>query len=303
MSALGNNEKAFLVGDNPFHQISHLSQDRTKTRSKAVASPESAAQLILSSVENGANGFMFSVSKTTLSILAALRELGQIDRLELYPIMPYAYEYVQLATQVGGISGLAKSFGKQVFFSMNLSAMWNGLIAALRMDPVSFMKAYLSYEVGRIRSVAGKDSHIRALVLHEVITDMALGLKMEWFFKAYAEYVSRHGFLPGFNTCNFAFLVNRFRDWDINVSNMVIAAPFNKIGFQMCPSRTECESALAGLSEPVLIAISILAAGYLQLPQAVAYIAALPNIKGVAVGISKEKHASETFGILKKMLI
>ena len=300
--ALENNEKALLVGDNPFHHISHLSQDRAKARSKAVASPESAAQLILSSVENGANGFMFSVSRTTLSILAALRDLGQIDRLDLYPIMPYAYEYVQLATQVGGIPGLAKSFGKQVIFSMNLSAMWNGLRAVLRMDPVSFMKAYLSYEVGRIRSAAGKDSHIKTLVLHEVITDMALGLKMDWFFKAYFDYASKLGFVPGFNTCNFTYLVNSLRDWEIDISDVTIAAPFNRVGFQMCPSREECEKTLQGLQKPVVVAISVLAAGYLRVPEAVDYVAGLPNIKGVAVGVSKEEHAREVFRILKEKI-
>jgi hypothetical protein len=44
-----------------------------------------------------------------------------------------------------------------------------------------------------------------------------------------------------------------------------------------------------------LIAISILAAGYLKLDDAMEYIASLPNVKGAAVGVSKEKHARETF--------
>jgi hypothetical protein len=37
-----------------------------------------------------------------------------------------------------------------------------------------------------------------------------------------------------------------------------------------------------------------LAAGYLMLEEAVDYIACLPNIKGVAIFASKEKHAVET---------
>ena len=66
----------------------------------------------------------------------------------------------------------------------------------------------------------------------------------------------------------------------------------------MNPSRDESERALRSLDGPFLIAISILGAGYLRLDEAVQYVASLPNLKGTAVGISKEKHAEETFRFL-----
>jgi len=50
------------------------------------------------------------------------------------------------------------------------------------------------------------------------------------------------------------------------------------------------------------LAISILAAGYLSPSDAISYVATLPNVKGVAVGVSKEKHARETFRLLKEKL-
>jgi predicted aldo/keto reductase-like oxidoreductase len=68
----------------------------------------------------------------------------------------------------------------------------------------------------------------------------------------------------------------------------------------MTPSRIECEKVLELLPKPNVIAISILAAGYLKLEEAIEYVKNLPNIKGVAVGVSKEKHANETFKILKE---
>ena len=43
-------------------------------------------------------------------------------------------------------------------------------------------------------------------------------------------------------------------------------------------------------------------AGYLNPSEAIDYVATLPNIKGVAVGVSKEKHARETFRLLKERL-
>ena len=107
---------------------------------------------------------------------------------------------------------------------------------------------------------------------------------------------------PGFNTGNFAFLVRKFREWNISLKDAVIAAPFNKVGFQMVPSKEQCEKALADMPKPNVLAISIMAAGYLKPAEAVSYIANLPNIKGVAVGVSKEKHAKETFMLLKEKI-
>ena len=102
-----------LVGDNAFHGISHLSQQRARERSirDNPSNVEYATQLVKLSLQNGATGFMFSVSDTTLSILKAL---DNDEKPDLYAIMPYAYEYVRLATKVGGISGLAKQISRQI---------------------------------------------------------------------------------------------------------------------------------------------------------------------------------------------
>jgi len=291
-------EKLLLVGDNPFHNISHLSQDRTKLRDRSVVDPSCAAGLVMTSLDNGANGFMFSVSETTLSILERIRDAGRIEDMSLLAIVPYAYEYVRLAAQTGGIVGLAKVFSKRLASSGRFKAIAVGAGGLLRANPTSLLEAYLSYEIGRTRSSAGKHAKIKSMLLHEVIVDMALALNLEWLFRAYIDFMIKQKFTPGFNTCNFAYLVDKFRNWDIDLTRMIVAAPFNKIGFQMNPSRDESERALRSLDGPFLIAISILGAGYLRLDEAVQYVASLPNLKGTAVGISKEKHAEETFRFL-----
>lgn len=294
---------ALLVGDNPFHSVSHLSQDRTRLREKSVVVPERAANLIVSAVENGANGFMFSVSETTLSILRILKEKGEIERVSLYPIVPYAYEYVKLSTQVSGITGLTKKVARQIIGSGDLRAMATGLIGFLMTDPSRLLKTYLAYEIGRIRSSAGKKARLDSIILHEVVTDLALALNQDLLFKASVDYMLKQGITPGFNTVNFAYLVDKFRDWNIDLSGLTIVSPFNKVGFQMAPSKMECERALKDLPEPIAVAISILASGYLRPEEAVEYVAALPNIKGVAVGVSKESHARDTFRLLNERLL
>jgi hypothetical protein len=297
-----NTKKALLIGDNPFHQISHLSQERSRARGNAVLTSENAATLVHTALNSGANGFMFSVSDTTLSILRLIHEKEEIRSLDLYPIVPYAYDYVRQATQLGGIPRLARSLGKQIVMSGNIAAMAYGLRGIAGMDLASLMKTYLVYEVSRIKSSAGKRAKIESIILHELVTDVALALDLGWLFKEYVNFARKLRVKPGFNTCNFAHLVNSFSEWNIDLHKTVIAAPFNKAGFQMNPSREHCEKALQNLPEPALVAISILAAGYIKPADAISYLAALPNVIGAAVGVSKDKQAVETFRILREKL-
>jgi hypothetical protein len=293
---------ALLVGDNPFHNISHLSQARSRDRGNAIGDAGFAAGLVTSSMENGADGFMFSVSETTLSILKTIRDMDRSENMRLYAIVPYAYEYVRLATQVGGVSGLARRMAKQVLFSMNFRAMATGVKGAVRTDPVALLKTYLFYEISRIESSAPKQANLDSVMLHEIITEMALALNLDWLLKAYVDFMLKLGIKPGFETRNFAFLVRKFREWNMDFGKVVIATPFNKVGFQMNPSREECEKALEEAAGSEVIAMSVLAAGYLKPREAMDYIQGLRGLKGVVVGVSRESQARETFKLLEGSL-
>jgi len=291
---------ALLVGDNPFHGISHLSQERARVRQNRLTSPEYASDLVMTCIQNGANGFMFSVSETTLSILREIHEKVESENLRLYAIVPYAYEYVRLANKLGGTSGIAKKLAKDIIASRNFAAVTMGLKGVMTSDTIPLMKAYLSYEMSRIKSSARKRVNLQSVLLHEVITDMALALNFESLFKSYVEFMLRQGVTPGFNTGNFVQLIRKFREWHIDLRKTTIATPFNKVGFQMTPSKTDCEKALESLPESIVVAISIFAAGYLKPLEAINYVATLSNLEGVAVGVSNECHATETFRFLKE---
>jgi len=95
-------------------------------------------------------------------------------------------------------------------------------------------------------------------------------------------------------------MVNKFKDWDIDFKDVIVATPFNAVGFQMNPSREECEKAFVDADGADVIGMSILAAGYLKPTEAIDYIRNLPNFNGVVVGVSKEHHARETFKLLEE---
>src|SRR4030042_4450075 len=109
-----SNGRTLLVGDNPFQGVSHLSQERAGSREAALSNPEYAAELVLSSVENGADGFMFTVNKMTLSILRIMhkKEIGKQQKL--YALIPDVSELVRIASVSGGTVGLEKSMVKEM---------------------------------------------------------------------------------------------------------------------------------------------------------------------------------------------
>ena len=70
----------------------------------------------------------------------------------------------------------------------------------------------------------------------------------------------------------------------------------------MTPSKESCEECLSksGLGE--VFAMSILAAGYIPLDEAIDYIRTLQKLTGVVAGVSTQQHAQETFTSLKPLL-
>jgi len=242
---------------------------------------------------------MFSVSETTLSVLRIASK--SIENFRIYAIVPYAYEYVRLSTKLG-LSGLARKLGKQIILSGNIKAIFTGLKGISRINIEDLLKTYLLYEISRIKGSINKKQILDSIFLHEIITDMALALQLDWLFSSYIDFMHQIKIKPGFETRNFAYLVKQFKEWNIDFSKIIIVAPFNKVGFQMNPSKIECEKKLENLHESNIIAMSILAAGYLNLPEATEYLQKLPNIGSVVVGVSKEYHALETFRFLNKVL-
>ena len=288
-----------LVGDNPFHGISHLSEDRARTRGNEINRSDFAAKLVQTSLINGADGFMFSVSETTLSILRLLRRNTGTKSPMLYAIVPYAYEYVRLVTHLGTV-GLAKKLAKQIVFTANFRAIGTGLKFLETMNPKDLLKAYLLYEISRIESATRKKFILQSILLHEVITEMIIALDLDWLAKSYIDYTLNLGIKPGFETRNFAYLVRKFQAWNIDFKEIIITTAFNGVGFQMNPSKEVCEEALASIPESNVIAMSLLASGYLQLPEAVKYAKNLSNIRGVVVGVSTEQQANQTFKFLEE---
>jgi hypothetical protein len=299
---MNHSTKVILVGDNPFHGVSHVSRERSLLRDSNVIDTRFAAELVMSSAANGANGFTFTVGDTTLAILDEINK-SKLENIVYYPLVPNVTEMVRTAGSTGGLPGLAKEMAKRLTFRIDRRLLANLVKGALFNDPGSLFKTYLIYEYIRLKHSIGKSTggSLRSILLHEIVTDMALALDMGWLFRTHIALMGELGLKPGFETRNLPYMVRQLRKWQIDPTNLVIEAPFNAVGFQMCPSRADCEAALEYFQNAEVIAFSVLAAGYLQPLDAFSYVSGLRGLTGLAIGVSNKEQAVSTFTLAKKV--
>jgi len=294
--------KTLLVGDNSFIGVSHLSQDRARERAEKLK-VASIVKIIETAVDAGASGYTFSTHPINLQILAELKSSDKLkNELELDPVLPYAQSYVRLANEKGMRGLVDETLNKLPVLDRAKTVIETGF-SAIRLDPIGLMKSYLDLELKSYLNVKPENSNIRTVLLHEVVTDLCLGLRNVGMFEAFAKHVrEKYHASPGFVTYNLVRFVEVFREAGLPLQGITIMTPFNSIGFQMSQSRQSCEDCLSTLNEGDVIAMSVLAGGYSKLDEAVSYITGLPKLSGVAVGVSSEEHARDTFAKLRSII-
>jgi hypothetical protein len=290
-----------LIGDNGFIGVSHLSQERARERSEKLDVSEIVGIIEAANLA-GASGYTFSTHPTNLQVLAALQRSKTLrDEFELYPVLPYAQGYVRLANEKGMRALVDETLNKLPLMHRAKAVVETG-ISAVRLDPVGLMRAYVDVELKSYLGVKPENSSIRSVLLHEVVTDLCLGLGNFNLLDAFAQFIrEEYHVSPGFVTYNLVRFVELFRQQRMTLEGITIMTPFNSIGYQMSPSRQACETCLSSLSESNVIAMSLLAGGYLTLDQAIEYLQNLSRHVGVAVGVSTRQHAEETFNRLRTL--
>jgi len=215
--------------------------------------------------------------------------------------LPYAEGYVRLANEKG-MTGLVNDVLSRLSLADKAKLLVDGGFSALRLDPVGMMRTYVDAELKGYLRVKPKNAILQGVLLHEVITDLCLGLQETSMLSAFAQHIrENYSAKPGFVTYNLPRFVRLFQEAGLSLKDVVIMTPFNSLGYQMSPSRDSCEVTLSSMREGHVIAMSVMAGGYLKLDEAIDYIQALPNLSGVAIGVSSKEHARDTFTNLRTM--
>lgn len=284
---------SLILGHNPFIGVDHLSQERARSRLERGQRPDQVAELVAYCGELGVKGLMLSTHPRAREILEPLASHGLTD-LSLYPLIPYAQGYVRALNQKGVIGTVNEVLGK-ASLPEKLRLFMKGGTGLLRRDLYDIMPILIDVEL-----LAFKGWNVKAVFLHNLVTDLALAWGAREAFELFSRHIEeRYHAIPGFCTMNLPRLVRTLKSWGIQ--QPLVMASFNKVGFQMNPSREEYERCLAEGGVEVL-AMSTLASGYLQPEEAFQYLGRLPGINSVVVGVSTRAHAEATFGIIKKYL-
>lgn len=264
---------------------------------------KSVVEIIETAVSCGATGYTFSTHPVNLQIVRAMRDSGKIeDGFGLYPVLPYAQGLVRLANEKG-MRGLVDESLSKLSLSDKAKVLFKSGLSALRLDPPGFLKAYVDMELSGYLSEKPENAILRSVLLHEVVTDLCLGLRDNQLLDAFAQHIrEKYHARPGFVTYNLVTFVELFTKAGLTLEDVVIMTPFNSIGYQMSPSRQSSEACLSSLPKSNLIAMSIMAGGYLTVEHTLDYLRTLPKLSGVAVGVSSREHAEDTFKRLKSSL-
>lgn len=288
-----------IIGDNSFIGVSHLSQERAMARTEKL-DVSAIAEVIETAYNSGASGYTFSTHPVNVQILKAFRERVLGSEFQLYPILPYAQAYVRLANEKGARGLIEDTFSK-LSVGAKAKLMIDCGFSVLKQEFFGIFKTYIDMELGAYLQVKPKSAVLKAVLLHEVVTDLCLGLGDLRLFETFVKYIrEKYQVTPGFVTYNLPTLVKFLKESGLGLS-VAIMTPFNSIGYQMSPSRESCEQCLSDLREAKIIAMSVFAGGFLPLNDAMKYLSSLPPLAAIAVGASSKEHARETFSHLSSM--
>ena len=288
-----------LLGDSGFIGTDSLTQDRT-AESLAQLDPEKAMHVMRIAFSTGADGFVFYTHPTNLAVLKLLSSLDEVS-FDMYPLFPYAPELVRDVDEKGTV-GMIMDRIKSLALAGKVKSLFDGGLAALTTDPVGMLKMSLEAEVGSFLRAAPPRARLKGIFLHDLIVDLSVALGLEDVIATHISIAAdKYKVKPGLATKNFPRLVRFLEKNNISPGGTMIMTPFNKLGFQMNPSREACEETLASRSYLDVVATGVLSAGILDLETALAYIKKVKNLRSVTVGVSREEHARTTFKALMSL--
>jgi hypothetical protein len=131
-------------------------------------------------------------------------------------------------------------------------------------------------------------------LVHGQNTDSFFWRAERTFYPEFAELLAAiraEGFVPGMSTHNGGETIPVAEGFDVAVVN----TPINKIAWRMCPCVEQVLGVVRGFSRKI-IAMKPLAMGRIAPDEGMEYIATVPGVDGVVVGIATPAEAEETFG-------
>jgi hypothetical protein len=277
-----------ILGHNQFFGVNHLSSSKGAEREAYFKKMSNVVDLIDVSRQFGAEGLMLSTHPNAPLLIQAIgKHSNLMTGLNFYPLLPYISKYVRSSNEKGVVNVILDTLSSAKVEEKFKLILVGGL-GVVKKDLLLLLKTLIDVELNIFRKV-----NVKAVFLHDVLTDLALGLDLKNIFELYIEHIMQSfGAIPAFATKNLPLLVNKFKEYGFE--RPLVMTHFNKAGFQMNPSKRACENVLNG-NEARITAMGTLASGYLKPKEAYEYLFGFPSVESVVVGVSTREHIADTF--------
>lgn len=285
-----NDKKEILLGDNPFFGIDHLSQERARERIEILKGFQKITEVMEFVTTMGVKGFVVSTHPQLRDLVNYMKtNTNLLQKMDFYPILPYAQGYVSKVTEKGMI-GAMNDILSGSSLQKKLKIFFNSSVGFMRKDFHKLLQTFIDIELIPLSNVKKKN-----IFLHDVVTDLAISLGMKNIIVTFLDHVKNsYKVEAGLVTKNFPKLINTLKEWNVGIP--IVMTSFNPIGYQMNPSKEECEKYLRETNK--VIAMNALAGGFLRPSDAAKYISKL-KMSSVVIGMSTKEHAKETITAFK----
>jgi len=272
-----------ILGHNQFLGISHISEQRSRERFQRFSTAESIYQIVEQAVDLGFSGMIIENHPRMIDFLDYYRKTGTVD-IEFYLQLPYIQGYLTKINE-RGYFGLLKDIIKNSSLKDLSHLTLNNIVNIVKMDYLAMVTSIL-----RLEASPFLDIKIKALLLHNVISDVLLSLRMKDAFSDYREYVEKKLKLqPGIVTLNFPLFKTCLDSW--NIPPFVTMTPINPMGFDMNPSQVKVEAALQNYKGQI-IAMNVLGGGAFSVKDSYEYLKSF-HLKNVVIGASSQEHLKQ----------
>lgn len=277
-----------LLGHNQFLGISHISDERSREREKKFSNVKNIYNLVEKAVDLGYKGMILETHPRMLEFLEYYKKNKTFD-IDFYLQLPNIQSYIQKMNEEG-LSALILNIIRHGGLKTTSTTLLQDIINYMKKDYIAIGLSFLKFEIEPFR-----DINIKALLLHNVITDLLLSLRVSTAFEEYSTYVKDTiEIMPGFITLNFDLLEKSFEKW--NIKPHLVMTPINPGGYDMNPSKEVVERDIRNYPGEV-IAMNILGGGAFAPTNSYQYLKSFNNIKYCVVGASSNEHLKELIEI------
>ena len=280
-----------LFGDNQFFAVNHLSDEKSRQQSIQFRENTAILKVLDSAMDIGINTFMCTTHDGIANICEHMRNNPErYGNFNIFPCMPYALKYANAVTELGIMGTIQQYVPGNIF-----GTFAKGGLAFLNKDFEKLVQILIDAEMKMFKGI-----NTPVIFIQNVITDMILGLKMYDVFVEYDQYIrKKYNAEPGYITMNMPKLLDVLNS--VGITNPIICASINKIGFRMSGGKEINEKYLRE-KEFRPVAMQVLAAGALRPKEAIEYLGQFPRIESVLFGASSKSHIQETKDLIIDIL-